>query len=320
MADRLRWGILATGRIAHQFAGGVKVSKTGNLVAVGSRTMESAKAFTDRHGGKPCASYDEVLADPEVDAVYIATPHHLHAEWTIKAAQSGKGILCEKPFTLSAAETEETLGAVRSAGVFFMEAFMYRCHPQTLKAAEVVRSGEIGDVTMIASEFGYAGANTDNFRFVGELGGGALMDVGTYCVSFSRLIAGEEPKRLAYFAKVTDRGYDATGSGILEFSGGINAHFGTAVHQHLENKARVFGSNGMLEIDAPWKCFGKMRIVRDGKVVQKWDLATSNDVLYAHEADAVAKFWEAKECPYMSLEDSIGQARALDALRASAGF
>src|SRR4051812_12035542 len=104
MAKHLRWGILATGRIAHQFARGVKASETGELVAVGSRSMESAQAFCNEHGGKPHASYEALLADPDVDVVYIATPHHLHAEWTVKTARAGKGILCEKPFTLNAKE------------------------------------------------------------------------------------------------------------------------------------------------------------------------------------------------------------------------
>src|SRR4051812_6447509 len=150
----MNWGILATGRIAHQFARGVKASKRGRLVAVGSRAMESALAFTSEHGGKPDGSYDEGLRDSEGDVVYIATPHHLHAEWTVKTAEAGKGILCEKPFTLSAKEAGEALEAVRKAGVFFMEAFMYRCHPQTLKAKSLVDGGEIGEVSMIASEFG----------------------------------------------------------------------------------------------------------------------------------------------------------------------
>jgi predicted dehydrogenase len=312
---------MATGRIAHQFAGGVKASKTGELVAVGSRSVESAQTFCDQHGGKPYGSYQALLDDSTVDAVYIATPHHMHAEWTIKAAQAGKGVLCEKPFTLNLAEAEEALGAVRKAGVFFMEAFMYRCHPQTLKVVELVRTGALGEVTMIASEFGFnAARDWDNFRLDGAVGGGALMDVGAYCVSFSRLIAGAEPTRSSYFASITDRRYDETGSGCLLFPGGISAHFGTAVHQHLENKARVYGPKGMLEIDAPWKCFGAMRIIRDLEVVEEWDLSSSNDALYAHEADAVAEYFESKECPHMSIADTLGNMRTIDELKKSAGL
>ena len=323
MAAHLRWGILATGHIARQFAGGLKISKTGELVAVGSRSMETAKAFCETHGGKPYGSYAEVLSDPNVDAVYIATPHHLHRENTIQAAEAGKGILCEKPFTLDTADAEEALAAVKKAGVFFMEAFMYRCHPQTRKAKEIVEQGAIGRVTMIEAEFGFNGSRDwNNFRLDGAVGGGALMDVGTYCVSFARMMAGEEPSRAHYVASITEKGYDQTGSGALLFPSGINAHFGTAIHQQLENKARVFGSEGMLEIDAPWKCYdhGKMRIVRDGSIVKEWSLGSNNDTLYAHEADAVAEFFEAKECPYMSIRDTLGQTLTLDLLKSSAGL
>jgi len=323
MVHHLRWGILATGRIAHQFAGGVNASETGTLTAVGSRSLESARAFTDEHGGKPYATYEQVLEDPDVDAVYIATPHHLHAEWTIKAAQAGKGILCEKPFTLDLPEAEDALAIVKDSGVFFMEAFMYRCHPQTRKVKELVDGGAIGEVTMIASEFGYGAArDSQNFRFEGSVGGGALMDVGTYCVSFSRLIAGEDPTRAAYFADITERGYDGTGSGALMFTNGINAHFGCALHQNLENKARVFGSNGMIEIEFPWKCYehGYTRLIRDGKVAEEWHLGSDNDHLYAYEADAVAEYFEEGECPFVSIGDTLAQMRALDQLRESAGL
>lgn len=146
------------------------------------------------------------------------------------------------------------------------------------------------------------------------------MDVGTYCVSMSRLIAGEEPSRAEYVAAMTERGYDQTGSGMLGFPSGINAHFGTAIHQHLENHVRIYGTTGMIDVDAPWKCYesGVLRIVRDGKVDQDWRLGTDNDHLYAFEADAVAEFFEAKQCPHMTIADTLGQARALALLRESA--
>src|SRR5687768_8676379 len=155
MADSLNWGILATGGIARQFAGGLKVSKTGKLVAVGSRTLESATSFCEKFGGQPYGSYDEVLQDPNVQAAYIALPHHMHMEWTIRCAQAGKAILCEKPFTLDLAEAETALKVVKARGVFFMEAFMYRCAPQTRKLVELLQSGVIGRVRNMNSEFGY---------------------------------------------------------------------------------------------------------------------------------------------------------------------
>lgn len=156
MADRVRWGILATGSIARAFAAGLRESESGVLAAVGSRSLEKAVAFAGEFGGSAYSSYQGVLEDPDVDAVYIATPHHLHAENTIAAAQAGKAILCEKPFTLTFAAAERAIEAVRRAGVFFMEAFMYRCHPQTRQAREWLRNGAIGRILQVDAEFGFA--------------------------------------------------------------------------------------------------------------------------------------------------------------------
>lgn len=321
MATSLRWGILATGSIAHAFAKGVAASTTGTLVAVGSRSMESAKKFTDQHGGRPHASYESLLADPEVDAVYIATPHHLHEEWTIKTARAGKGILCEKPFTLNALEAETALAAVKECGVFFMEAFMYRCHPATLQLKRLVQDGAIGRLLNLNAEFGFhASEDWTNFRADGALGGGGLMDVGTYCVSMARLIAGEEPTVCHYVADITNKGYDAQGSGVMKFPSGVTAHFGTGIHANLRNDVRIYGSEGWIQVDSPWFAGAKPIVLhRNGKEPEVIASPTDAD-LYALEADAVAEFFEAKECPYMSVADTLGQMRTLDALRASAGL
>ena len=322
MADRLRWGILATGGIAHQFASGLPTSKTGTLQAVGSRTIERATEFTNKHGGKPCASYDEVLADPEVDAVYIATPHHLHAEWTVKAAQAGKAILCEKPFTLNALEAERALAAVKKAGVFFMEAFMYRVHPQTVKIEELVRGGAIGRPLVVNAEFGFAaGRGWDNFRADGAVGGGGLMDVGTYCTTFAALVAGEEASDACYHAEITEKGYDAFGSGALKFPGGMTAAFATGIHANLTNDARVYGESGSIHVPSPWKCSGGTVVLkRNGQPDETFEFATTNDELYGIEADAVAHHLEQGECPHMTVAETLANMRTLDKLRASAGL
>ncbi len=321
MADRLRWGILATGSIAHAFARGIENSRTGELFGVGSRTLDAATRFAGEHGGRPYGSYDALLADPEIDAIYIATPHHMHEEWTIKAAEAGKGILCEKPFTLNAIGARRALAAVEKAGVFFMEAFMYRCHPQTHKIVELVSQGKLGAISSIAAEFGYSSKRDwDNFRLDGSVGGGALMDVGTYCVSMCRLIAREEPRSVAYLARIGARGYDEVGAGSMLFPSGVTAHFGTAVHQQLENKVRIYGSEGMLEIDDPWRCEGAMRLIQEGQAMQEWSLGTTREQLYAHEADAVAEFWEDRQCPFMTIADTLGNMETLDRMRESAAL
>lgn len=323
MAQSLKWGILATGGIARQFAGGLKVSKTGELVAVGSRSLESATPFTEKFGGKPYGSYDEVLQDPEVDAVYIALPHHMHYDWTIRTAEAGKGILCEKPFTLNALEAQRALNVVRQKKVFFMEAFMYRCAPQTLKARELVKEGAIGELLAINAEFAFAAGKTwDNFRTDGALGGGGLMDVGAYPVSFARFLTGEEPDIAHYTAKINEKGYDEYGSGALRFPSGVTMHFGTGIHCNMKNEAYLYGTEGRIEIESPWKVYtgSKMHLYRNGKDVETFEMGITNDELYGYEADAVAEFFEQKECPWMTPEDTLGQMRTLDMLRQSAGM
>ena len=322
MADRIRWGILATGGIARQFAAGLPTSKTGSLQAVGSRTLETATAFAKEYGGKPYASYDEVLSDSEVDAVYIATPHHLHAEWTIKAARAGKAILCEKPFTLNATEAEQAIAAVREAGVFFMEAFMYRVHPQTLKIKELVRSGAIGRPLVVNAEFGFAASRDwTNFRADGALGGGGLMDVGTYCTTFASMVAGEEAVEACYQAEITAKGYDAFGSGSLKYPSGMAAAFSTGIHAELTNDARIYGEEGSIHVPSPWKCSGGNVILkRKGKENETFEFSTTNDELYGMEADAVAASLETGECPHMTIAETLANMRTLDRLKASAGL
>ncbi len=323
MAQSLKWGILATGGIARQFAGGLKVSKTGTLAAVGSRTLESAQGFTEKFGGKPYGSYDEVLQDPEVEAVYIALPHHLHYEWTIKTAQAGKAILCEKPFTLNALEAQRALNVVQEHKVFFMEAFMYRCTPQVQKVRELLKEGAIGELLAINAEFAFAaGKGWENFRTDGAVGGGGLMDVGVYPVSLARYLVGEEPEVAHYLPKLSDKGYDEWGSGCMRFPSGVTCHFGAGVHCNMRNQAYIYGSEGSIQIENPWKCYpgSKMYLNRNGKDPETFDFGITNDELYGLEADAVAEYLEKGECPFMTVEDTMGQMRTLDMLRRSAGM
>ena len=323
MADSLKWGILATGGIARQFGRSLKLSKTGTLVAVGSRSQESADKFTAEFGGRGYDSYEAVLADPEVDAVYIATPHHMHMEWTIKVAEAGKGILCEKPFTLNLLEAERALEAVKTNNVFFMEAFMYRTHPLTRKLKELVQSGAIGTILNINTEFGFqAGKDWNNFRAEGALGGGGLMDVGAYCVSFSRMIAGTEPTEAHYVAAISPKGYDEHGSGILKFPNNVTANFGTGVHVNLKNECWIYGDAGMIHVASPWRIDqnSKITVFARGQEPVEYKYDEPVDQLFAYEADAVAEFFEAKETPYMSHADTLGQMRTLDMLRKSAGL
>ena len=323
MSKQLRWGILATGSIANQFAEGLAVCNSGKLVAVGSRTIERATEFCAKHGGTPYGSYAEVYNNPEVDAVYIATPHHTHMDDTIAVAKAGKGILCEKPFTLNAIEATRALAAVKEANVFFMEAFMYRCTKQTAQIREWITSGVIGEVKMVNAEFAFqASEDWANFRNDPALGGGGLMDVGAYCVSIARLAFGEEPIDATYISQKSAKGVDWIGSGQLRFSNDRTAIFATGVGIVCDNGASIYGDKGRIVIEDPWKQRTGAKLHRYEKytLAETVDLSITNAELYAAEADAVAQFFDAKECPWVTVEDTMQQMRTLDRLRKSAGI
>lgn len=332
----LRWAILGTGNIAKTFAKAVKVSQFGELVAVGSRSQESADKFGDEHEiPNRHATYDLLLADPEVDAVYISTPHPLHAEWAIKTAQSGKGILCEKPLTLNHPEAMRVVEAARRHNVFLMEAFMYRAHPQTAKIDEIVRSGEIGDVRLMQISFAFnCGENYELRLLKNELGGGGILDVGCYCVSFARLMAGAatgkpfaEPTDLQGMGQVGPSGVDEWAVANLKFAGPsdapILAQLTTGVRCSTDSHVRIYGSKGWIEVPSSWFCgatdgFTRFSVNSDGKTREE-KIEEVN--LYANEADTVARFWHEKQAPSpaMSMEDSLGNMRTLDWWRQEIG-
>ena len=197
MSETIRWGIIGAGGIAKTFAKALDGAGRGAKYGVGSRSQEKAAAFAEEFGfEKAYGSYDELLADPEVDAVYIATPHPVHREPTIAAANAKKHILCEKPMGVTAAECEEMIAAAEANGVVLLEAFMYRMHPQTLKLQELVTDGAIGEVRTVRSCFCYGLGPDYNVRSDKSLHGGGLYDVGCYCINFSRMVADEEPDQV----------------------------------------------------------------------------------------------------------------------------
>jgi predicted dehydrogenase len=318
---KLNWAILGTGGIARAFAKGLLESETGVLSWTGSRNPETGEAFAKEYGGS-FGSYDDAVTNREVNAVYIALPHHLHEEWTIRSAQAGKAILCEKPFTLDSASAERALSVVEKEGVFFMEAFMYRCTPQTQFIRQTLSSGRLGKLLHISSEFGFAASIPwANFRTVNAYGGGALMDVGCYCVSMSILAAQEEPLRAQYVYAATPERYDRLGAGILDFPSGITADFRTAVHHNLPNRVEFWGSEGKLVIHNPWFGSGLVEFWNPGGTEKTDELEFTPDKnLYAQEADAVHASLGDRQSPAMPISDTRMVMKTLDALRASSGF
>jgi predicted dehydrogenase/aryl-alcohol dehydrogenase-like predicted oxidoreductase len=319
----LGWGIAGTGRIASVFARGLARSRTGRLVAVGSRTRERADAFGDelrvpvRHG-----SYDALLADDQVDAVYIATPHPSHAALAIRAAEAGKHILCEKPLAMNHAQAMAVVEAAAEHDVFLMEAFMYRCHPQTAKLLELVRSGEIGELRAIRATFSFAARPDPAGRlFDRELGGGGILDVGGYCTSMARLLAGAEPVEVKAVGHIGETGVDEHAVAVLRFPGDVVAELLCGVRARADNAVWVFGADGWIEVRAPWLPGAESRIVvgRDGREPRELVVRTSAD-LYGAEADAVAGHLDARQAPAMTWEDSLGNMRTLDRWRREIGL
>ena len=228
----------------------IQASSNGALVAVASRDAERARAFAaetgiPRHHG----SYEALLRDPEVDAVYIPLPNGMHREWSIRAAEHGKHVLCEKPLALDAAECLEMDAAAKDNGVLLMEAFMYRFHPRIDRLVELVRSGAVGELRGIRSAFTFRLTRPSDIRWSRELGGGALMDVGCYCVNVSRTVVGAEPIEVAAWADWTDHDVDARLAGTLRFEGGVVAQFDCALTMERREMCEVAGTEAVLAVE-----------------------------------------------------------------------
>lgn len=334
--NRLRWGLLATGHIAAEFADGVKGSRTGVLHAVGSRSQSSADKFGAAHGVERCyGSYEELLADSEVDAIYVSTPHPMHAAWAIRAAEAGKHLLVEKPIGMNAYEAAAIIDAAELNDVFLMEAFMYRCHPQMAALKLAIESGAIGDVAMIQATFGYHGGErtATNRAFAQELGGGGILDVGCYPVSASRLIAGMahgkpflDPISVKGHGRLGTTGVDEWAAATLLFEGGIVAQVCTSVGCQAENVIRVFGTKGVLLVADPWIPSRWNRDTlyieidnHDGKDITRLAIEATED-LYTYEADMVGGHIGQRQAPAMSWDDTLGNMRTLDQWRAEIGL
>ena len=337
MSTTLNWGILGAGAIAKTFAKGVARTAGGKVVAIGSRSRARADQFGDelniphRHG-----CYDALLADRDVQAIYIATPHPEHAEWAIKAACAKKHLLCEKPIGMNHAEAKSIVDAARANDVFLMEAFMYRCHPQTQKLVDLVKQKAVGDVKYIQATFGFRAPFDPKQRlWANELGGGGILDVGCYPVSMSRLIAGAAlGKDFADPIAVTGSAHlnpitrvDEYAIGTLQFPGGIVASVATAIALELENVVRIHGTEGHIFVPNPWlpSNYGSSTQITlhrtDEPKPRTIDIESPN-WLYALEADTVLANLARRQAPSpaMSWDDTLGNMKTLDQWRRAIGL
>jgi predicted dehydrogenase len=334
MTTRLKWGLIGTGGIARRFAAGLLESRTGELVAIGSRSESSASAFARDFPAACHASYEALLADPNVEAVYISTPHPFHAHWAIKAADAGKHILCEKPMTMNHAEALAVIEAARRNDVFLMEAFMYRCHPQTARILELLRDKAIGEVKFVHATFSFeARFGLEHRLFNRALGGGGILDVGGYCASMARFIAGaasgsafEDPIEVKGVAHIGEQSrVDEYAIASMKFPNGVLAQLTAGVRLNLESNVRVVGSEGSLLIPAPWSPvpggtagFAKIIIFKEG--VPREIVIEADRGIYAIEADHVAEHLAARQSPAMSWADTLGNMKTLDAWCGSVGL
>lgn len=329
---KIRWGILGTGAIAHKFAAGLTESKNGTLVAIGSRSEETAFKFAGDFPATCHASYESLLADPEVEIVYISTPHPMHAEWAIKAANAGKHVLCEKPLAMNHAEALAVVEAARRNDVFLMEAFMYRCHPQTAKLVELIRDNVIGDVRFIRATFSFAAERNLESRLLNPaLGGGAILDLGCYPVSMARLIAGaatgknfQDPVELRAVGHLgAESRVDECAIASLRFPGGILAQLTAGVQIDLDNNVRIAGTKGSILVPSPWFVsrepgFSKIIIFKNDlpeEAIVEFDRG-----IYAIEADTVAAHLAQGQSSAMTWDDSLGNMQTLDRWRAEVGM
>lgn len=331
MMDRpFRFGILGTGNIARQFAEGVGGSSRCAVTAVGSRHEDTARGFAEKYDiSNAHGSYDELLNDSDIDAVYVSLPNSMHHEWTIKSLDAGKHVLCEKPIACSESEAKEMFGAARGRGLTLVEAFMYRSHPQTRAVLAELASGVIGRVKLIRTSFCYSTQKIEgNVRFSKELAGGALMDIGCYCVDLARLVTGADPDTVHCVGQRHASGVDEYASGTLGYRGGVLASFSCGMSVQTDNAALICGDLGYIRVPVPWKPpvgGGSYEVrtmtpprqdrgagmKRDERVVALPPCGP----LYGMEADDFAAMVLDGLAPAMPEADSLSNMRVLDALR-----
>lgn len=334
----LNWGVIGSGGIAYVFCNGMRFTDSGQIHAVASRTPGKTDRFLHDFGtSKSYSTYEDLLADDEIDAVYIATIHPLHAEWAIKCAEAKKHMLVEKPISMNVQEAEAMVQAARENDVFLMEAFMYRCHPQIQKLTELIQDGAIGDVQVVRATFGFRGKfNPDSRTYNHAMGGGGMLDIGAYTVSAARKVAGVasgklflDPVDIRGTGKVGPTGVDHIAAGALRFENDVVAEVICAVECALGSKVEIYGTEGILTIPTPWLPSTPCRhakeplpldttfpsstlILQSGGETAKIEVEADRD-LFTYEADTVANHIADRQAPAMSWDDSLGNMRTLDA-------
>ena len=312
----VRWGIISTAQINRKFLAGARQSSALEILAVASRQRESAERYAADNGiERAYGGYDALLADPDIDAVYISLPNSMHVEWTIRALEAGKHVLCEKPMGRRVSDVERAFDVADREGRLLMEAFMYRHNPQTRRLVELIGDGAVGRVRLIRSAFSFAEADPANVRLTKALEGGALMDVGCYCVSGSRLIGGE-PERVGAEQVIGGDGVDIVFAGTMRFADDVLAHFDAGLALDTRDALEVVGDAGTLFLDDPWHCLEPViQLYRDG---ERELIAVEVVNSYLLEAENMSAAIRGEAPLLLGRADAVGQARAIEALYKSA--
>jgi xylose dehydrogenase (NAD/NADP) len=312
----MRLGIVSTADINRKVIPGAHASDKIDLIAVASRDQVRAEEYAKEWDiPRAYGSYEALLEDPDVDAVYISLPNTMHREWSIRSVEAGKHVICEKPFSKRPEDVEASFDAAEAAGRLLTEAFMYRHNPQTTKLVELVRDGAIGELRVVRSAFSYSLYDTENIRLRTDVDGGSLMDVGCYCVSGSRLLAGE-PESVHGQAYVGPSGTDWVFTGAMRFPGDVHALFDCGTCLPERDELEAIGTEGSLFLDDPWHATEPvLELSRDGGVERiELEHVDSYRLELENLADAVAG-----DAPLLlGRDDALGQSRAIDALFRSA--
>jgi predicted dehydrogenase len=333
MKSKVRFGVIGTGGIAADFCAALSASPLCEVVNVAGSSAPKSAAFAQRFSlAQSSGSLSELLDDPKVDVVYVATPHPLHEAQTLACIEMGKHVLCEKPLTVDAASTERVLRAAQQRKVFLLEGYMYRCHPLLGALLERLERGDIGELRHIRADFGFRVERTPQGRlFDLKLGGGGILDVGGYCTSFARLLAGfvsgrpfAEPTRVQAVGYRGPTGADELTTALLSFESGLSATLTCAVHHRVGTEAVLFGELGRIVLPDPWIPQGQRQsletsftVAREGQAEETVTIRTDRPT-YALQAELVATSLQNLEAPWpaMSWADSLGNMRVLDAWRA----
>lgn len=321
--DKIRWGILGTGGIARKFAEALKSLPDAELAAVGSRTQEAAEAFGRQYGfARRHGTYEALMADPGVDVVYVATPHPLHKENSLGCLRGGKAVLCEKPFTINAGELREVIACAREKNLFLMEAMWTRYFPAAVKLRSLIAEGAIGEVRLVLADFGFHPAFDPKSRlFDIALGGGALLDLGVYPVSFASMVFGGPPQRVLSTTRIGSTGVDEQSAAILEYPDGKQALVSCTVLADTPKDAHVVGTKGRLRLERPFWFPSTVTLTPESGKETEFKLPFTGNG-YGFEAIEVMKCLREgkKESAAMPLAESLTVMETLDKIRAPWGL